>query len=166
MAETQNNSVEVVGCRLIFKNFAGRKDKFNEEGRRHVSIVLSEQQADELAEQGYNVKSRPPRQEGDDTLYHLKLNVKFDTAGRPPRVVMVTKKKQTRLDEDIVDLLDDLYIERANVRFRAWEYEPGKRSAYLQTLFAVVQEDTLGAEFEDIPMDGGHAEPSFEEETF
>lgn len=158
----KDQSVELEGVRLIFKNFAGRRDKFNDEGRRNFAIVLDRKQADELASQGYNVKSRPPRQEGDDELFYLKLHVVFNTAGRPPRVVMVTSKNQTRLDADIVDLLDDMDVERANVRFRGWEYDaennPGKKSAYLQTLYAVVHEDPLAEEFSDRAMTGGHVQ--------
>lgn len=157
-------SVEIKGCRIVYKNFSGRADKFNDEGRRNFAVVLSPEQAQDLSDQGYNVKERPPRDPEDDPFFYLKVNVKFDTKGRPPRVVMVTQRNQTRLDEDLVDMLDDVYIEKANIRFRGWEYDPGKHSAYLQTLFAQVVEDELGMEFDHIPMAGATADQDEEED--
>lgn len=145
--------VEIKNARIIYKNFAGRADKYNEKGKRNFALVLNQAQADDLANKGFNVKSRPPRDAQDDTLYYIKVNVQFDTAGRPPRVVMV-EDVQTKLSEDMVDLLDDMYIDYVNIRFRGYEYDPGKQSAFLQTLYAAVKTDDLASEFSDVPLSG------------
>lgn len=153
-------NVEIKGAKLIFKNFRGAADKFNAKGNRNFCVILSPEQADQLAHIGWNVKQLKPREEGDLPTYYIKVNVQFDTVGKPPNVRMITKRNQTRLDEDLVDLLDDAYIEKANIRFRPYEYDPGKFSAYLVTLYAEVVEDDLGAEYADIPLagSGGHVD--------
>ena len=155
---------EIRDARVIFKNFSGREEQFNKEGDRNFSLVLTKEDADMLAARGFNVKSRPPREEGDDPLYYLKINVKFDTKGRPPRVVMVNTKNKVGLDSGTATLLDMGRITHADVRFRAWNYDPGKYSAYLVTGFFNMEEDELEDRYSDLPEQGisssGSARPS------
>lgn len=148
------DNVAIKDAQIVFRNFSGREDKYNRAGARNFCLVLTPEEAEELRSQGWNVKTRPPRDEHDDDFHYLKINVQFATRGRPPRVVMVTAKNKTRLDEDTVDLLDSAEIKFVDVRFRPYEYEDGKYSAYLVTMFANIVEDELEERYSDIPEQG------------
>lgn len=154
-----DSNVTVRDARIMFKNFRGEADQYTREGARSFHVVLTQDEADQLSAKGWNVKQRPPREEGDEPLYHLKVNVQFKTRGRPPRVVMVGSKNKTTLDEASVDVLDWARITSADVRFRPYEYDTGKFSAYLVTLFAVIEEDELEQRYADIPESGASREP-------
>lgn len=149
-----DNTVVIRDCRLLFRNFSGKPDQYTREGARSFHVILQENEAEELRAKGWNVKKKDPREEGDLPLYHLKVNLQFKTKGRPPRVLMVTSKKKTRLDEESVDVLDYARITNADIRFRPYEYEPGKFSAYCVTLFATIEEDELEDRYSDIPEEG------------
>ena len=149
-----NTNITIQDARVVFKNFRGLEDKYNRKGARNFSVVLDDEQADRLKRQGFNVRSRDGREEGDPQFHTLKINVQFATRGRPPRVVMVSSRNKTPIDEGLIDILDDAEITTVDVRFRPYEYEDGKFSAYLVTLFANIIEDELETRYEDIPYQG------------
>lgn len=151
---SRDENIEIKDARVIFKNFEGKEDKYNTKGNRNFCIVLSQSEADQLSAAGWNVKTRPPREPGDDPLYYLKINLKFETLGRPPRVVMVNSRNKVRLDADSAILLDMGRVVTADVRFRPYQYDPGKYSAYLVTGFFVMEEDTLEERYSDLPEQG------------
>jgi hypothetical protein len=58
--------IQIDDAKIIFRNFAGRGDKFNREGDRNFAVMIpDEDMANELADRGWNVKIKPPREDGD-----------------------------------------------------------------------------------------------------
>lgn len=167
VSEKKNDTIEILGARTIFRNFMGKGDDYNREGARNFGVVLSKEQAEELSAIGWNVKQRPPREENEDPLYYLKMNLQFQTRGTPPRVVMVGSKSKTPLSEATIDTLDHMVVKTVDVRFRAYEYSPGKFSAYVVTLFAVIEEDDIEMRYADIPTAGAAPveTPSWDDES-
>lgn len=158
-------NVTIRGAKLLFRNFSGNPDKFQPAGgRRNFCVRLSPEQAEQLSRAGWNVKTRDPREEGDDPLHYIKVNIQYNTKGRPPRIVQVTQTRKTALRESNIELLDWADITSADLTFRAYEYEPGSNSAYLVTLFVNIVEDELEAAYADIPETGtSPVEHSFED---
>lgn len=135
--------LQIDDARLVFKNFAGRADKFNREGDRNFAIIIpDEDMANELINLGWNVKIKPPREDGDDPFMYLSVKVKFNDRG--PNVYLVTGHNQNRLDEESISCLDNVYMSSVDLDIRPYDWEiNGKtgRSAYLQSM-RVVQDIT------------------------
>lgn len=143
--------LQIDDARIIFRNFEGRGDKYNREGDRNFAVVIPDQDvAERMVEDGWNVKIRPPREEGDDPFMYLPVKVKFNDRG--PNVYLVTGKRQNKLDEEAVGLLDNVDIESVDMDVRPYDWEVnGKtgRTAYLQSIRVTQKVDRFAERWED-----------------
>lgn len=130
------NILQIDDAKIIYRNFSGEGSKFNREGDRNFAIVIpSLEIADELAERGWNVKIKPPRDEDEAPFIFLPVKIKFNDRG--PKIYLKTGTKLNMLDEDMVSCLDSIDILRADLDIRPYDWEVnGKegRTAYLQAL--------------------------------
>lgn len=126
--------LQIDDARIIFRNFSGRGDKFNREGDRNFALIIpSEDIADELVKEGWNVKIKPARDEQETPFMYLPIKIKFNDRG--PTVIMVTNGRRNRLDEESISILDDIDISSVNLDIRPYDWSVnGKegRTAYLQ----------------------------------
>lgn len=133
--------LQIDDARIIYRNFSGEGSKFNREGDRNFSIIIDDPAiADELVAQGWNVKIREPREEGDDPFIHLPVKVKFNDRG--PRIYLITGDRRNELDEESVGIIDNVDIIGVDLDIRPYDWEVnGKtgRTAYLHSM-RVVQE--------------------------
>lgn len=141
--------LQIDDAKIIYRNFAGRGDKYNREGDRNFAIVIpDEKMAKDLIDRGWNVKIKPPRDEDDDPFMFLPVKVKFNDRG--PNVYLVTGKKKNRLKEDTIAYLDDIDILRVDLDIRPYDWEVnGKlgRTAYLQSIQVVQEIDRFAAAY-------------------
>ena len=141
-------------ARITFRNFEGKPGQYNAAGQRNFHIVLPPDVAEALKADGFNVKERPPREEGDTPFYHLKINVKMDS-NIPPKVFIVTSKGRRQLDAEMLQMLD--WAEFANIDLIFSRYKkdwPDGRTtvtAYLTTFFGTIREDELELRYADVP---------------
>ena len=136
--------VQIDDARIIYRNFAGAPSKFNREGDRNFAVVIEDQDiAEALTEKGWNVKIKPPREEGDEPFMFLPVKVKFNERG--PRVDLQNSlggRNRVTLDEDTVGILDNVDITNVDLDIRPYDWDvQGKtgRTAYLQSI-CVTQE--------------------------
>lgn len=136
--------VQIDDARIIYRNFAGAPSKFNREGDRNFAVVIDDQDiAEALTEKGWNVKIKPPREEGDEPFMFLPVKVKFNERG--PRVYLQNSlggRNRVTLDEDTVGILDNVDITNVDLDIRPYDWDvQGKtgRTAYLQSI-CVTQE--------------------------
>ena len=126
---------------IIYRNFSGEGSKFNREGDKNFSVFIDNMElANDLIEQGWNVKIREPREEGDEPFAHLPVKVKFNDRG--PRIYLITGNRRNELDEETVAILDNIDIACIDMDIRPYDWEVnGKtgRTAYLHSM-RVVQE--------------------------
>ena len=149
--------LQIDDARIAFRNFRGEGDKFNREGDRNfVLIIPTEEIADALTKEGWNVKIRDPREEGDTPFMYLPVKVKFNDRG--PQVYLVTGNRINRLDEGTVAMLDDIDIINVNLDIRPYDWDVnGKtgRTAYLQAIEVFQEIDRFAARYaeEDGPRE-------------
>lgn len=135
------NILQIDDAKIIFRNFAGVASKFNRDGDRNFALIIDDQDiADALIREGWNVKIKPPREEGDAPFMYLPIKVKFNGYG--PRVYLQTGESKVKLDEETIACLDDVDILRVDLDVRPYDWDVnGKsgRTAYLQAI-CVTQE--------------------------
>ena len=94
--ENRNFISAVENARIIFRNFSGEERMYNKKGDRNFTLVLTPEKAEELRNLGYNVKTRPPREEGDENQYLLAVSVSYKI--RPPKIVLINGRLKIDLD--------------------------------------------------------------------
>ena len=138
--------------RILFRNFAGEEGRFNAKGNRNFNVVLEPEEAEAMEKDGWNIKYLQPREEGDEPLPRLEVTVKFGKI--PPRVILITSKGKTQLDEDMVSLLDWAEIENVDMIVRPYEWEVNGKTgvkAYLKSIYVTIREDELERKYMDVP---------------
>lgn len=134
----------VEDARLIFRNFAGKEGQYNREGDRNFAVILDPDTATQMIEDGWNVRSLEPREEGDEPTPYIQVSVSFKN--RPPRIVMITSTTRTQLDEAACEVLDYADVRVADLIARGYEWTVNGKTgvkAYLQSLFITIEEDAL-----------------------
>lgn len=150
MAEDRKTLV-VEDTRLLFRNFAGKEGKYNREGDRSFNVALEDKLAEQLEKEGWNVKwleARDP-EESPQAILEVKLNFR----GKPPRIVMITSRGKTPMDEETVDVLDYADIIKADILINPYHWNVSGNtgiSAYCQSLFVTIQEDELELKYADV----------------
>lgn len=141
--------LQIDDARIIYRNFSGLGSKFNREGDRNFSIVIDDQDvADALVEAGWNVKIKPPREEGDIPFMHLPVKVKFNDRG--PTIYLKSGSSLNKLDEESVECLDHVDILGVDLDIRPYDWEVnGKagRTAYLQSIHVTQQVDRFAERY-------------------
>lgn len=147
--------LQIDDARIIYRNFAGRGDKYNREGDRNFAVVIpDEEMADELTNLGWNVKIKPPREDGDTPFMFLPVKVKFNDRG--PNVYLKTGNVQNKLDEESVGLLDNIDIIGVDLDIRPFDWDVnGKqgRTAYLQSIRVVQDVDRFAGDDGNFPRE-------------
>ena len=145
----ETNNLKLEHAQIALRNFAGREGKFNAEGDRNFAVILPEALADQLANEGWNVKRFKPRDPEDEFgSPFVRVAVKY---GRiPPKVVLVSGDKLTQLDESTIDILDTADITNVDliIRPRVWDPDTGRVKAYLKTMYVTIDDD-FGGKYSD-----------------
>ena len=144
--------LQIDDARIIYRNFAGRASKFNREGDRNFALVIPTQElAEQLQDQGWNVKIKAPREEGDTPLMTLAVKIKFNERG--PVAYLRSNGDMIRLDEESIACLDDVDIAGVDLDIRPydWELPSGStgRTAYLHSICVTQDVDRFAARYND-----------------
>lgn len=135
---------------LLYRNFAGKEMKFNQEGDRNVVVTIDDPElVKDLLADGWNIKESKPSEETDEVIYTMKVKVNFNSS-RPPKIVQITGGRQIFLDSVSVANLDFADIIKADMTVVPYEWEFAGKSgtaAYLRTLYVTIEEDPLDAEY-------------------
>lgn len=149
-----NDNLTIENARLLFRNFSGRESKYNRAGQRNFCVYIDDPEyAQKLIDEGWNVRIRPPRDDGDEPRYYMQVSVSFDNI--PPTVYMITKHNKTRLDEEGIDALDFAEIKSVDLTIRPynWVIQEGTRNeksgvkAYLRSMYVIIDEDELAEKY-------------------
>ena len=147
------NNLSIENARLIFRNFAGREGQYNDPGVRNFCVVLPEERAERLKEDGWNIRIRAPREDGEEALYYLPVAVRFDPF--PPKIYIISSLNghKTRYTEDQVKDLDDSDLYNIDLIIRPRYYKKGDGTtaikAYLKTMYATLEVDEFAYKYTD-----------------
>lgn len=144
----RGNTLEINDARIIFRNFAGLGSKYNREGDRNFAVIIpNEEIADELAKDGWNVKIKPAREDGESPFIYLPVKIKFNNRG-PAAYVVSGGNDPRRLNEDTIGMLDEIDISSVDMDLRPYDWDvSGKtgRTAYLEAIHVIQNVDRFGA---------------------
>ena len=141
--------LQIDDARIVYRNFSGKASMYNREGDRNFSVVIPNRDiADELIDAGWNVKVKPPREDGDEPFIHLPVKIKFN--GRSPIVYIRSGKAMVKLNEDTIDQLDNISILSVDLDIRPYDWDiNGKRgrTAYLQSICVTQEVDRFAEKY-------------------
>lgn len=141
--------IQIDDASIIYRNFSGEASKFNREGDRNFAVVITEQWiADALVQEGWNVKIKPPREEGDGVFMYLPVKVKFSARG--PKIYLRTGDRMNTLDEEAVGMLDHIDIISVDMDIRPYDWEVNGntgRTAYLQSMCVTQDVDRFAEKY-------------------
>lgn len=145
-----NNILQIDDARIIFRNFSGAPSKFNREGDRNFAVIIPEQEiADALIAEGWNVKIKPPREDGDTPFMYLPVKIKFNDRG--PRVYLKSGSNIIRLDEESISCLDNVDIISVDLDIRPYDWNVNGmegRTAYLRSIQVTQEVDRFYDQYE------------------
>lgn len=141
-------------ARIGFRNFEGREGQYNRQGERSFAIFLEDHRlAEELANEGWNVKFPKPRDHKADPDEperdpYMQVSVGFDNY--PPKVYMISNENPTRLSEDEVAMLDWAEIDKTDLVIRPYEWQVNGNTgvkAYLKAAYITIVTDQFAAKY-------------------
>ena len=140
-----DGTIRIDNAVLLFRNFEGRETMYNVKGNRNFCVALAPENAEQMANIGWNVKQTKPGEEGEPGTFYFQVAVGYKI--RPPKIVLISSAGRTHLNEDSVEVLDWADIANADLIARPyhWSMPSGATGikAYLQTLFVTINEDEL-----------------------
>lgn len=145
-------NIAIADAQLFSRNFSGRPGPYNPEGQRNFCVFLSDDIAEQLLEDGWNVKQLQPRDENEQPRSYIQVKVSYKNI--PPKVVLVTSKGKSILDESTVQLLDFAEIENVDVIISPSHWEMNGRTgtaAYLKSIYVTIAEDEFEAKYYSTP---------------
>lgn len=140
----RDGDITIENARIVFRNFEGREDTYNHAGDRNFAVLLDEPLAVQMHADGWNVKRLKPRD--DEPLGTAYISVAVSFKGRPPKLVLITKKNMTYLGESEAEMLDFVDIETADVVLSPYDWNVGGKSgrrAYATSVYIRIVEDYL-----------------------
>lgn len=150
--------LQIDDAHIIYRNFSGAESKFNRKGDRNFALIIPDQDlANRLIDDGWNVKIKQPREEGDTPFMYLPVKIKFNDRG--PNIYLETGHNRVKLDEESVEILDNIDIAQIDMDIRPydWEMMDGNsgRTAYLYAMRVVQEVDRFMRDFaeEEAPIE-------------
>jgi len=161
---------------IIFRNFAGTKDAYNQSGKRQFSIILDPERAQDLSDKGWNVKVLHARDEGEPPTPFLPVEANLD-GYYPPKVYLMSGVAQpdgtidiqakTMLDRDTIAELDHANFAKVDIIVSPYSWEWNGRTgikAYAKAIYATVILDPLELKYANIGSNNPLAPNPYEDD--
>ena len=144
------NNITIEGARILFRDFSGEKNRYNND--RTFTVVIEPELAVKLEADGWPVRYLEPRNEEEERTAILRVKVSFGKV--PPQIVIISGGVKKHLDETNVNILDWAYIDNVDVQIRPYNYDINGKTGvkpYLKSLWVTLRDDSLESKYRDIP---------------
>lgn len=149
------NTVIFEDAELLFRNFSGTENDYNQKGRRNFCVKLDEEKARQFMDEGWTVKPLKKKDPDDETFYKIKINVNFDS-DYPPEIYMIRHKggkmiKGHPLPASAVGQFDHAEIIKCDLVVSPYhnKKDPNHTTGYLKTAYITVREDPFAEMYAD-----------------
>jgi hypothetical protein len=151
-----SNNINLENATLIFKNFSGRVSEYNKDGSRSFGVLIDNDLAGRLENDGWRVKYLRPREDDPDDHRQAWLPVKVKFNNYPPSITLINSRGKKRLDEGTVEQLDWSRFKKCDLVIRPYNYpeiagRPAGVAAYLKAMYVTLDEDEFEMRYNDIP---------------
>lgn len=142
-------NITFMDAQIIFRNFTGEERKKNPAGNRNFCLVVEDEvQAQQMFEEGWNVRILPPRTDDEVAKHYIPVAVSYrNNDSFPVCVYIIDGNQRTLLNEDTIGRLDhaDIASVKLTIRPRYWDDDNGqtKIKAYLKTMYVTLNVDEL-----------------------
>ena len=146
------DNISIENARIGFRNFSGKEGKFNPAGRRNFCVFLDYEVGQQLERDGWNVRWLEPRDPHEEKQPYLQVAVRFENI--PPKMIIVSSKGMTVLDQETVALLDWAEIETVDLIIRPYNWEANGKTgvkAYVKTMYVKIVEDEFESKWVKTP---------------
>ena len=140
----------IENAHIFYRNFSGKPSQYNTAGNRNFCVEIPNQElADILAAEGWTIKQRGGKEEGDEPMNYTQVKINFN-GYKPPKVIMICGRNQQILTEETIDLLDSAEIENVDLIINPSEYEVrGAKGikGYVDTMYVTIEQNVLDAKY-------------------
>ncbi len=140
--------ITIYNAKLMYRNFSGKETEYNPKGKRNFCIFLEDDIAKKIEAEGWTVRWLEPKDKDEPPQGMIAVNVGF--GNYPPIIVVISEGRQTKLNEETVDMLDWAEIASCDVILNPYNYTISGRSgvkAYLKSLYATLIVDELAKKY-------------------
>ncbi len=143
-------NLKIEDAKIIFRNFAGVETRYNRAGNRNFCVIVDDSDiAQQLVNDGWNVKTLAPRDEDEEPRYYIPAAVSYKNI--PPKIYLICGRQKVLLDEDTVGELDTADIVNVDVILRpyCWDLGNGKSGvkAYVKTMYVTIEKDEFADKY-------------------
>ena len=140
------------GVEIRYRNFKGEVGDFNPTGKRQFVVMLDEQQADEMAGDGWNVKFTKPKDPEEEPEPYIRVEVSYkaadDRGGRAPQVFLMSGPDGTpnEIPREMLRIADQVDVAYADVLLEPYRWDvQGNQGvkAYLYSIVICIKLDPL-----------------------
>jgi len=142
------STLNLEGVHIGFRNFAGKETAYNQAGSRNFVVFLEEDQADELAKDGWNVKYPKPEKAAEGKRPYLPVQIGFNAY--PPKIYIISNGEHTQLDESSLSMLDWADISNCDLVIRPYNWEVNGKSgtkAYVKAMYVTLDTDEFADKY-------------------
>lgn len=146
------NNIIIEGARIGFRNFSGKEGKFNPAGNKNFCVFIDADLAHVLEEDGWNVRWLDPRDEDEAKQPYLQVAVSYENI--PPKIIIISSKGKTELDNESVSILDWAEIKEIDLIIRPYNWTVNGKSgvkAYIKSMYVTIVEDEFEKKYYEVP---------------
>lgn len=150
------NNINIANAKIIFRNFSGKEGKFNPAGNRNFCVLFDPDTAQILVKEGWNIRYLQPKDNEDVPQAYLQIKVSYDK--NPPKIIIISSRGKTILNESTVNILDWAEIKEVDLTIKPYNWSVNGKAGvkgYLKTMYVTIEEDEFEQKYQDVP-DSAH----------